>query len=224
MSYVIKQHLDELEKATKHLNGALAAYNEQPENEKKVVWNTQRYTGIIARLSLDRARLAMSVDTSRHTTLYDDMCREIHAENGFGVEMLPDKWLRAVVPTPGKLQGQKDRANLNEIREILRLGKSKLLKTYDIGELIFKHCTVIYRYVQGTSTGSLLDYDNYDIKRLTDLISVYYMLDDSAQNIRQYFLHQQGEGDSYFVIYIVPNRDFTKWLQLYENQKESKNL
>lgn len=224
MEDVLNEHLKALEKATTHLKGALSAFNEQPENEKKVVWNTQRYAGIIARLSLEREKIAMSIDTSRSRTLFDDMCREVYEENGYGVEMLPEKWLRAVIPTPGKLQGQKDRANLNEIRHILRLGRSELVKTYDIGELIFKHCTVIYRYVQGTNVGSLNDYDNYDIKSLTDLISTYYILGDSAQNIRQYFLHQQTKGDSYFVIYLVPNSDFSKWLQLCENQKESKNL
>lgn len=72
MSYVIKQHLDELEKAATYLKGALTAYNEQPENSKKVVWNTQRYAGIIARLSLEREKLAWSIDTSRHTTLYEN--------------------------------------------------------------------------------------------------------------------------------------------------------
>jgi hypothetical protein len=56
------------------------------------------------------------------------------------------------------------------------------------------------------------DHDNIELNRVLDVVALYVMVDDSPMRCRHYYCSAPGEVER-TEIYIVPRKDFRRWLE-----------
>lgn len=79
----------------------------------------------------------------------------------------------------------------------------------------YDDCVLIYRHVYDRQRPerSYRDHDNFETNRVTDIISMYVMTDDSPSHCRHYYCSAPGDGNC-TEVFVVPDVDFTAWLAM----------
>ncbi|MBQ8240650.1 MAG: hypothetical protein IJZ38_07410 [Bacteroides sp.] len=76
----------------------------------------------------------------------------------------------------------------------------------------FPACTVVYRHVydRDLPESGYRDYDNVEVKLVTDAVAMYVMVDDSPKRCRMYHCTAPGPA-SRTEVYVMPQEDLLKW-------------
>ena len=87
----------------------------------------------------------------------------------------------------------------------------------------FKECVVCFSHIHSWELGRryVRDFDNFELKRILDIIAVYVMEDDSGLLCDAYSTSEFGEKDC-TVITIMTNESFPAWLK--EHNSRIKNI
>ena len=79
----------------------------------------------------------------------------------------------------------------------------------------FPACTIVYRHVYDRvlPASHRRDYDNVEVKLVTDAVAMYVMVDDSPHYCRMYHCAASG-AESRTEVYVMPQEDLPRWLQM----------
>lgn len=157
----------------------------------------------------------------------EELDAQAFSSSGYGFELLSRGWIRAVLPPPSS-------ANQKTSYSRSALYKSRLanaagyfyrnLPAEARTEFPLKNQTVIIKYLIDKARRSYPDYDNFDSKTfLNTLCGARILLDDSPDNIRL-FCCSEASDLAATVIYVLPDSDFTGWLQQPGIEEELANL
>lgn len=124
-------------------------------------------------------------------------------EGWFGIRMQP-------------LAKTKDSASKEYIREIIYLAMRCFFA--DKATIRYPQCTLIFRHVYDRNfpKSKYRDYDNVEVKVVTDAVAMYVMVDDSPLHCRTFHCCAPGK-ESRTEVYVVPQKDFKKWCEMEDS-------
>ena len=79
----------------------------------------------------------------------------------------------------------------------------------------YPQCVLIFRHVYDRKfpVRHMRDYDNVEVKQVTDVVAMYVMVDDNPFVCETYYLSAPGDVPR-TDIFVVPQSEFLKWLQV----------
>ena len=82
----------------------------------------------------------------------------------------------------------------------------------------YTQCTMIFRHVydRNIPNAQFRDYDNVEVKMVTDTIAMYVMVYDSPLHCRTFHCCAPGK-ESRTEVYVVPQNDFKKWCEMEDS-------
>jgi len=87
-----------------------------------------------------------------------------------------------------------------------RFWRGKPPVRYPDNILIFRHV-----YSKERPERQYRDHDNIELNRVTDVVALYVMVDDSPMRCRHYYCSAPGSSER-TEVYVVPRREFSIWL------------
>ena len=124
-------------------------------------------------------------------------------EGWFGIRMEP-------------LAKTKDTASKEYIRGIIYPAMRRFFA--DKATVRYPDCTLIFRHVYDRNIpgAQYRDYDNVEVKMVTDTVAMYVMVDDSPLHCRTFHCCAPGK-ESRTEVYVVPQNDFKKWCEMEDS-------
>lgn len=121
-------------------------------------------------------------------------------------------WFKLKIPC---ILPRKEHGSVDYIRGFLY---PKMRDYFDRHEPVrFKDCVIIYRFVYDKERPErrIIDHDNYEINAVTDIVALYLLPDDAPKFCNLYYTTYRYEYDA-TEVFIVPGKDFTRWIKKYE--------
>lgn len=83
-----------------------------------------------------------------------------------------------------------------------------------------QNVVLAYRHVYDKNRPSRKkrDHDNIEINMVSDTVALFTMKDDEATECRHFYMSAEGDVEQ-TEVYVVPQNDFRKWLDMIENIK-----
>lgn len=77
----------------------------------------------------------------------------------------------------------------------------------------FPRCVLIYRHVYSRDRlqRQYRDHDNFEVNRVSDIVTLFTMVDDSPSQCCHYYCSAAGTEER-TEVYVVPQEEFTQWL------------
>lgn len=124
-------------------------------------------------------------------------------EGWFGIHMEP-------------LAKTKDTASKEYIRGIMYPAMRRFFA--DKATVRYPDCTLIFRHVydRNIPNAQYRDYDNVEVKMVTDTVAMYVMVDDGPLHCRTFHCCAPG-NESRTEVYVVPQKDFGKWCEMEDS-------
>lgn len=136
------------------------------------------------------------------------------------IKFTKENWFSASIPY---LLPKKSAQSPNYIRGLLYPALRDFFR--DREPVRYYDCVLIYRHVFSTSRPDRQrrDYDNVEVKAVTDAIALYVMTDDAPMRCCQYHCSAQGLQER-TEIYVVPKADFHLWLDIEKTMTDEGGL
>ena len=142
-----------------------------------------------------------------------DMERIIAETHPMEIGFTPEGWFGIRMEPLAKT---KDTASKEYIRGIIYPAMRRFFA--DKATVRCPKCTLIFRHVYNRwcPESQYRDYDNVEVKIVTDTVAMYVMVDDSPMHCRMFHCSASGK-ESRTEIYVVPQKDFSKWCEMEDS-------
>lgn len=150
-----------------------------------------------------------------------DLTEDLIVESsGVKVDYINDNWLRLRLPAIPPKRSKKNYSDYLFLPLHYALSKS-------FQEQIFSNKgkkILIYRFVYSKTVPqkSYLDYDNLEVKMITDVIVSHTTKTDNPTKLNNYYCSAQGE-ETHTEVFLIPDEDFPAWLE-WENSISEKGI
>lgn len=139
-----------------------------------------------------------------------DLTEELIVESsGVKVDYIKDNWLGLRLPA---IPPKRD----NNYSDYLFLPLNFALKKFFQDRLFINKgkMILIYRFVYSNTVPQkmYLDYDNLEVKMITDVIVSHTTKTDHPTKLNNYYCFAQGE-ETHTEVFLLPNEDFPAWLE-----------
>lgn len=201
----IDQHIKTIEKAS---NTARIAYVEQCfkiSNEQAL-----KLENISEKLTLLARKLPVYTWQPNTKTKVEDCIKQnFKTKIGFTKE----GWFCIRMPF---LLPKKNGGSVDYIRQNLYLALGEFFT--DKNQPRMQNVVLAYRHVYDKNRPSRKkrDHDNIEINMVSDTVALFTMTDDEATECRHFYMSAEGEREQ-TEVYVVPQNDFRKWLDMIEN-------
>jgi len=179
------------------------------ENRDGIIEESFNYERFSERLC-NNARL-LPIATGK-PNIRDDINNIIVSDNEVKVEYMDNGWFHVDIPS---LLVKKEKGDPSWIRATLSAGMKKYFsenekKTFkEDCIIIFRHC-----YSKERTYRDYRDHDNIELNAIVDMIALYVLVDDSPMRLKHFYCSAIEERDR-TEVFIVPSKDFIKWLKKY---------
>jgi len=148
------------------------------------------------------------------TVFYDkkDLMMDIAKAQGITINQ-EENWLKVVMPF--LLPKKKDTQSCSFILDPLNYAIRTFIEQNPMKR--FDKCVVCFRNIYMPNGKVVRDHDNIETKKVLDLLATYFLIDDTGLLCSNFYTTTIGESE-YTEIYIIPNEDFQKWLEIYSIQ------
>lgn len=139
------------------------------------------------------------------------VCSVVKEISGAYVEYTKEDWFHMRLPV---LLPKKESGNSKYIRTIAYsalneyFGQNRHEKYKEPVVLVYDHV-----YNESVPESKYRDHDNIELNVVTDMVALYCLTDDSPLLCKHYYTSRKGQT-SFTDVYIVPQKDFVKWLGL----------
>lgn len=161
----------------------------------------------------------MCINHINSKDVYDIMDKVIVESAGIEVDYISDGWLGIRLPA---LPPKRKQFHSRYLFEPLNIALSRFFETQMF--LDKRKMVLVYRFVYSDTvpTNMYLDYDNLELKMLTDVIASHTTMTDAPYRLNSYCCSAQGE-ETHMEIFLIPLEDFPSWLE-YEKTIPSKGV
>lgn len=151
--------------------------------------------------------------------IINDVNKIILEENTVDICYTEEGWFKATIPS---LLPKKEKGDPSWIRATLHAGmdeffsknEKQLIREDSI--MIFRHC-----YSKERTYRDYRDHDNIELNAVVDMITLYVLVDDSPMRLKHFYCSAIEEIDK-TEVFVVPVKDFSKWLTKYNIGGEEK--
>ncbi len=144
--------------------------------------------------------------------------------SGYGMELTPEKWIRAVLPPPTSTNQQDSFCTKNKsyYRRLLNTARCFIerLSEPEREKYPMRHAVVSFKYVMDKNRRFFPDYDNTDSKGILNAICGANILHDDSPDCLTTFYCSAADDFSALIVYILPESDFPFWYESRKNTRE----
>ncbi len=187
------------------LNLLMQMYQEGKEDEAEDLLNEAIL--LAEKMSLRNRELVLS---NGSPNAKEDLEKILAEEHPMKIGFTPQGWFGIQMEPLAKC---KDTASKEYIRGIIYPAMRKFFA--DKGTVHHDKYTVVFRHVydENLPDSRMRDYDNVEVKMVTDTVAMYVMVDDSPAHCRVFHCSASG-AEPHTEVYVIPQDEFIEWVKL----------